>query len=118
MALHTVLHMAKGLLLPLVLLTAWEWASRQGASAAYVVVSLSALFDTLLRLLANGELWLHLHTSLERTLAGLGIGATIGIAVGTLMAQSRVAERFIPLCSTPAKAYAMWRPDSVKWVTC
>jgi len=95
MALQTVLHKAKGLLLPLVLLAAWEWASRQGTSAAYVFVSLTTMFDTLLRLLASGELWLHLHTSLERTLLGLGMGAAIGISVGTLMAQSRVADRLI-----------------------
>jgi sulfonate transport system permease protein len=95
MALQTVLHKAKGLLLPLALLVAWEWASRQGVAAAYVFVSLSTMLDTFLRLLASGELWLHLHTSLGRTLAGLGIGASIGIAVGTLMAQSRVADRLI-----------------------
>ncbi|NVO05165.1 MAG: ABC transporter permease, partial [Rhodoferax sp.] len=95
MALQTLIHKAKGLLLPLALLAAWEWASRQGASAAYVFVSLSTMGHTLLQLAASGELWLHLHTSLARTLTGLGIGASIGIAVGTLMAQSRVAERLI-----------------------
>ena len=95
MAIQTLLHKAKGLLLPLVLLAAWEWASRQGASAAYVFVSLGTMFQTLLHLASSGELWLHLHTSLARTLTGLGMGASIGIAVGTLMAQSRVAERLI-----------------------
>jgi len=95
MALPTLVDKARGLLLPLALLVAWEWASRQGASAAYVFVSLSTMADTFVRLLASGELWLHLHTSLARTLLGLGLGAAIGIAVGTLMAQSRVADRLI-----------------------
>lgn len=95
MALKNFFLKARGLLLPLVLLGAWEWASRQGAAAAYVFVSLSALLESLVRLLASGELWLHLHTSLGRTLLGLGIGAVLGIATGTLMAQSRVAERLI-----------------------
>lgn len=95
MALQTVIEKAKGLLLPLALLVAWEWASRQGASAAYVFVSIATMADTFVRLLGSGELWLHLHTSLGRTLTGLGLGAAIGIAVGTLMAQSRVAERLI-----------------------
>jgi len=95
MALVNVLQKGKGLLLPAALLVAWEWASRQGASAAYVFVSLTTMLDTLQHLAASGELWLHVHTSLSRTLLGLGIGSGIGIAVGTLMAQSRVAERLI-----------------------
>jgi len=95
MALHSIALRARGLLLPAVLLGGWEWASRQGSSAAYVFVSLATLGDTLLRLLASGELWLHVHTSLQRTLSGLGLGAALGIAVGTLMAQSRVADRLI-----------------------
>lgn len=85
----------KGLLLPLSLLAAWEWASRQGATAAYVFVSLADLWQSLLRLIASGELWLHLRASLLRTLTGLGIGVTLGIAVGALMAQSRIADRLI-----------------------
>ncbi|QAU33965.1 ABC transporter permease [Janthinobacterium sp. 17J80-10] len=85
----------KGLLLPALLLAAWEWGSRQGAHAAYVFVSLTDLWHSLLQMIGSGELWLHLRASLSRTLAGLGIGASIGIAVGTLMAQSRIAERLI-----------------------
>lgn len=86
---------AKGLLLPLALLLAWEWASRQGSGAAYVFVPLDQLWDGLVQLLVTGELWVNLRASLARTLRGLAIGATLGIAVGTLMAQSRVADRLI-----------------------
>lgn len=95
MAIHTIVHKAKGLLLPLLLLGAWQWASGQGAAAAYVFVPLGGLAQTLWHLAVSGELWLHVHTSLGRTLLGLGLGSTLGIAVGTLMAQSRVADRLI-----------------------
>lgn len=101
--------LAKGVLLPLALLLAWEWASRQGSGAAYVFVPLSQLWHGLLELVGaapgsssgsgsgagSGELWLHLHASLLRTLKGLLIGGTLGIATGTLMAQSAVADRLI-----------------------
>lgn len=91
----TIVNFAKGLVLPALLLAAWEWASRQGAVAAYVFVSLSDLWTSLLGMTASGELWLHLRASLSRTLAGLGIGSTLGILTGTLMAQSRIADRLI-----------------------
>lgn len=98
-----VAALARGVLLPLALLLAWEWASRQGSGAAYVFVPLSQLWRGLLELIGpgqgpgagSGELWLHLHASLLRTLKGLLIGGTLGIATGTLMAQSAVADRLI-----------------------
>lgn len=92
---NSIIPLIKGLLLPVLLLAAWEWASRQGTTAAYVFVSLSDLWQSLLNLIASGELWLNLRASLLRTLAGLGIGITLGIATGTLMAQSRVADRLL-----------------------
>ncbi|OWW18377.1 ABC transporter permease [Noviherbaspirillum denitrificans] len=91
----TIVNFAKGLLLPALLLAAWEWASRQSAVAAYVFVSLSDLWGSLQGMVASGELWLHLRASLTRTLTGLGIGATLGILTGTLMAQSRIVDRLV-----------------------
>ena len=93
--LKTLQRRLQGLLLPLLLLASWEWASRQGSTAAYVFVPLRGLYDSVWRLAASGELWLHLSTSLVRTLSGLLIGVALGVAVGTLMAQSRVADRLI-----------------------
>ncbi|VXB82384.1 ABC transporter permease [Massilia sp. 9I] len=85
----------RGLLLPLLLLLAWEWASGLGAGAAYVFVPLGQLWDGAREMLADGSLVLHVRASLERALTGLVAGALLGIATGTLMAQSRVAERLV-----------------------
>lgn len=85
----------RGLLLPALLLLAWQWASGRGASAAYVFVPLEQLYSGAQELLTNGTLALHVGASLERALTGLVCGALLGIATGTLMAQSRVAERLI-----------------------
>lgn len=85
----------RGLLLPALALLAWQWASSRGASAAYVFVPLEQLWNGLLALLADGTLALHVGASLERAMTGLVCGALLGIATGTLMAQSRVAERLI-----------------------
>ena len=85
----------RGLLLPGLLLLAWQWASGRGASAAYVFVPLEQLWAGLCELLASGTLALHVGASLKRAMTGLLCGALAGIATGTLMAQSRVAERLI-----------------------
>lgn len=91
----------RGLLLPALLLLAWQWASGRGASAAYVFVPLEQLWSGAGQLIADGTLALHVGASLERALTGLACGALLGIATGTLMAQSRVAERLIgPLYHT------------------
>lgn len=89
------------LVLPAILLLSWQWASGRGASAAYVFVPLEQLWAGLHELLADGALALHVAASLERALTGLVYGALLGIATGTLMAQSRVAERLVgPLYHT------------------
>ena len=85
----------RGLLLPALLLLAWQWASGRGASAAYVFVPLEQLWAGGRQLLADGTLALHVGASLERALTGLVCGALLGIATGTLMAQSRIIERLI-----------------------
>jgi sulfonate transport system permease protein len=91
----------RGVLLPLLLLLAWQWASGRGAGAAYVFVPLQELWAGAQELVASGTLLLHVRASLERALSGLVAGALPGIAIGTLMAQSRVAERLVgPLFHT------------------
>lgn len=91
----------RGLLLPVLALLAWQWASGRGASAAYVFVPLEQLWAGWRELLSSGTLAVHVGASLQRALTGLVCGAVLGIATGTLMAQSRVAERLIgPLYHT------------------
>ena len=85
----------KGALLPLALLGAWQWASGQGAAAAYIFVSLGDLAHSLRDLILTGELWVHLRASLGRALAGLLLGGSAGIVTGALMAQSPLADRLI-----------------------
>ncbi|WP_263143921.1 ABC transporter permease [Pseudomonas sp. RIT-PI-AD] len=91
--LRGVLRPMRGLLLPLLLIGAWELASRQGASQAYAFVPLARIGSGLLELLASGELWLSAAASLQRTCLGLLGGVLGGFAFGALMAFSPLAER-------------------------
>lgn len=88
----------RGLLLPALLLLLWQWASQRGDVAAYIFVPLGSVFSSLLQLLDSGELLVNLGASLRRTSLGLVIGASLGIASGSLMALSLVFNRlFGPL---------------------
>lgn len=91
----------RGLVLPLLLIGAWEWASRQSASNAYAFVPLRQIGNGFAELLATGELWLSISASLQRTCLGLAYGVLAGFAIGALMAHSRIAERLLaPLYHT------------------
>jgi sulfonate transport system permease protein len=90
-----VTNLARGLLLPALLLLAWHWASGRGAASAYVFVPLSQLWAAARELAAGGELLLHLRASLGRTFLAIAIGGVLGIACGTLVTQSRIADRLV-----------------------
>ena len=90
-----LLGKSRGLLLPLLLIGAWEYASRQDAAGAYAFVPLATIGQALLELLGNGELLVNLLASLARTSSGLVLGIVLGVALGMLMALSSVANRLI-----------------------
>jgi sulfonate transport system permease protein len=85
----------RGLVLPLLLLAAWQWASQQGAAAEYIFPPLQKVWASFVALVQSGELWANLKVSLARTCSGLGIGIAIGILLGAVMALSRIADRLI-----------------------
>lgn len=90
-----LLRRCRGLLLPLLLVAAWQIASRQDASHAYAFVPLERIGAGLKELLASGELQLSVLASLQRTCLGLAFGVLAGFVLGAAMALSRVAERLI-----------------------
>jgi sulfonate transport system permease protein len=84
--------LAKGLVLPLLLLAAWESVSRQGGAHAYAFVPLAHIWRGLLEVLSSGELQGSLLATLRTMLTGLIVGGSAGLAIGGLMAVSRVVN--------------------------
>ncbi len=85
----------RGLLIPALLIAAWQYASTLGASQAYAFVPLQQVWHALLHLLENGELWLNTLGSLQRTLSGLLIGSVSGLLLGTLLALSKTLNAIV-----------------------
>ncbi|MCP1605213.1 ABC transporter permease [Pseudomonas citronellolis] len=94
-SLVSLLRRGRGLVLPLLLIAAWEAASRQDASHAYAFVPLRRIGEGLAELLASGELWLSVAASLQRTCLGLLFGVAAGFVLGAAMALSRSAGRLL-----------------------
>ncbi|MBD1598726.1 ABC transporter permease [Pseudomonas typographi] len=85
----------RGLASPLLLVAAWEAASRQDASHAYAFASLASIGAGLRELSGSGELWLSALASLQRTCLGLLYGASLGTLLGAGMALSPLAARLV-----------------------
>lgn len=82
-------------LLPLLLLAAWELASRSGWLSTRVLPEPLAVLQAFWRLARSGELWQHVAISSGRALAGLALGGGLGLLLGLLTGSLRVAETLL-----------------------
>jgi sulfonate transport system permease protein len=125
---RAVVHLLKswrGWVLPVLLLSLWEYTAHRDATHAYAFVPLEQLLSTLRELLGNGDLLRNLKGSLIRASVGLAMGIASGVGVGVLMAFSRTAltlinpiyqsVRQVPLLGlTPLIALWMGNGESAK----
>ncbi|MBV8605760.1 MAG: aliphatic sulfonate ABC transporter permease SsuC [Pelomonas sp.] len=81
-----------GWLLPLLVLAAWELASRRAWLSTRVLPEPLAVFEAFVRLLRSGELWQDVAVSTGRALAGLAVGGGLGLLLGLLTGSLRSAE--------------------------
>ena len=86
---------ARGLLLPALLLAAWEAAHRLGLLDPRLLPAPSLLLACLEREASDGRLWLNLGASLARDLAGFALGAAAGLLAGLLLGLWRGLDRLI-----------------------
>ena len=81
--------------LPLLLVVAWQAASRAGLLSTRVLPEPLAVAKAFGDLALSGELWTHLRVSLWRAAAGFGLGAALGLALGLLNGSSRRAATLL-----------------------
>ncbi|QIK67306.1 ABC transporter permease [Nocardioides sp. HDW12B] len=107
-----------GLVVPLALLGLWQLVTSAGV---FSPVQLPPPVDVLLagrELWQRGELLGHIHISTQRVLIGFGIGATVGLLLGSLVGLSRVADTMVgptigALRAVPSLA---WVPLLILWM--
>jgi sulfonate transport system permease protein len=81
--------------LPLLLLAAWELASRSGWLSTRVLPEPWSVLTAFWTLLQSGELWHHVAVSTGRALAGLAVGGGLGLLLGLLTGSFRSAETLL-----------------------
>jgi len=82
----------QGLVIPILLVLVWHYLSGLGPSYAYAFIPLRQIFHSLIELIDSGELPLHIAASVTTALKSLVIGGSIGVALGSLMAFSRIVD--------------------------
>ncbi len=83
-----------GWLLPAIILTGWEAASRIGLISGNVLPAPSAVAEAFWRLLLSGELIANIGVSSARALAGFAIGGSIGFIFGLANGLSKFSRSF------------------------
>lgn len=107
-----------GMVLPVLLLLLWQWASTNGMFSASQLPTPSSVVAALLELIERGTFWGHVAISVQRVLLGFLIGASAGLVIGSLVGLSRGASRFLSptiqaLRAVPSLA---WVPLLVLWM--
>lgn len=110
-------RLRRGLVLPLLLLIAWEASSHLRLVDPRFLPSLEAIAVTGWEEIWSGDLFLHLGASLARNLTGFAIGSVLGIAFGLLLGLSPLAARVAGPSFHAAKQIAVlaWIPIISVW---
>ncbi|KMZ12092.1 Alkanesulfonates transport system permease protein [Candidatus Burkholderia humilis] len=82
-------------LLPMVLASLWVLGSRYGWISAQVLPPPALVFETLASLFTNGDLWLHLSSSMTYVAVGFCGGVLLGIVLGGALGLSRTLEAYV-----------------------
>lgn len=85
----------RGWVLPLALLLVWWGAVASGGVQSPLLVSPVAVWLRGVEQVSSGELWAALGASLWRMWAGFALGASLGLAFGTLLGWSRWFDRLL-----------------------
>jgi sulfonate transport system permease protein len=109
---------ALGAIVPLVILSGWQWAATSGA---FSVTQLPAPGDVVWAtgdLISRGVLFGHIAISVQRVLLGFLIGSSIALALGSLVGLSTTASRLLSptigaLRAVPSLA---WVPLLLIWM--
>jgi sulfonate transport system permease protein len=108
----------RALVLPILLVLAWELSTRFGLVNTRLLVRPSLVVARAWSELTEGGLLPQLGASLERDLGGAALGSAFGVLVGSVMGVSRLWERVLGPSFHAAKQVAIfaWIPLMSVWL--
>ena len=95
----------------------WEAFAWSGLYSPVLSPSVIVIVPSLVRMVVNGTIFVHIGFTLYRILWGLALAALVGIPIGILMGRFKAVERFmLPLVSvlSPIPSLA-WVPIFILW---
>jgi sulfonate transport system permease protein len=100
------------LLSPFILIGVWEAVAQSHLFPANILIPPQQVLQTLIDLLADGELGENIAASAVRVLSGFGIGAGLGFAAGLAMGLYPALERYFGLLFTIVRQvpFIAWAP--------
>lgn len=106
-----------GLLLPVGLALAWEFAVRAGFSSGRLVPPPSVIFSTFAELARSGELQRHAFATSARVAAGFGFGVIAGTLIGAITGYSALTRRLLDPTMQALRAIPSiaWVPLFILW---
>ena len=107
-----------GLIVPLVILFAWDFVTRREIFSPQLLPAPKVLFDTWWDMQTSGELALNMKVSLLRVSVGFLLGAMLGFLLGTAMGIWRPVEQYLgPLFNAVRQVPVVgWLPFLVIWL--
>lgn len=108
----------RGLVLPVGLLAVWWLITAQGWVNTKLIVPPAGVFQTAITTLSGVEFYEGVALSLGRNLSGFFLGALSGVALGTLLAVSRWADRLIGPTFHTVRQISLfaWLPMLTSWL--
>ena len=86
---------AIGLIVPALFLAWWQWQATSGDARSLAFAPLESLGTAFVELAENGALVNDMVATLSRSLSGLVIGGSLGVATGIAMAVWRPLDRVL-----------------------
>ncbi|UCR88360.1 ABC transporter permease [Mycetocola spongiae] len=107
-----------GVLLPLLILAAWQVASTSGLIPSSRLPTPAMVWEAGVNLAASGKLGLYIAISLQRVLIGFAVGAAAGLFLGAIVGLSRAGDILLAptLGAIRAVPSLAWLPLLVLWM--
>lgn len=107
-----------GLLLPVIVLVAWQVVTTSGMVPPYRLPAPASVFQAGVELAETGQLWTHIAISVQRVLLGFAIGSVIGLAVAGIVGLSRLGDVLLSptLAALRAVPSLAWVPLLILWM--
>ena len=107
-----------GLILPALLLSAWQLASSAGLFTVVQLPPPAMVLEAAGELVQRGELWTHIAISTQRVAIGFLLGGALGLVLGATVGLSRIADALLAptigaLRAVPSLA---WVPLLILWM--